>query len=202
MHVRVPLSEARPTNTIRVSSGDKLTVSRGARTASGPRSTLNRVSGRSTGRGALHHPYVDTAANSSATPTAAQGRRRCASGANDVGAATESAWNAPSIARRTSCMSLARSRGSFRRHTRSACATCDGTVEGSAVKSGSRWRTIESVSETSSASEARIPVSISKRTQPNAQTSVRLSTSFPRACSGTCRLPSRGSIQPASWLAL
>ena len=40
------------------------------------------------------------------------------------------------------------------------------------------------VSETVSPSNAPRPVSISYSTQPNAQTSLRLSTGFPRACSG------------------
>ena len=40
------------------------------------------------------------------------------------------------------------------------------------------------VSDTVSPGNALRPVSISNRTEPNAQISVRLSTVFPRACSG------------------
>ena len=62
---------------------------------------------------------------------------------------------APSSASRTSLMSLARSFGSFRRQTRKPCATCGGTFAGSAAKFASFCRTTDSVSETSSASNAR-----------------------------------------------
>ena len=59
-----------------------------------------------------------------------------------------------------------------------------GTDDGSASKSGSRCRTFESVSDTSWSANARLPVSISYSTAPKAQMSARLSTVFPRACSG------------------
>ena len=81
-------------------------------------------------------------------------------------------------------MSGSRSFSGFRRHRRSVCRTWAGTTAGSASKSGSRWSTFESVIDTSSSSNARRPTSISKRTQPNAQMSLRLSTVLPRACSG------------------
>ena len=44
---------------------------------------------------------------------------------------------------------------------------------------------------------ARRPVSISNSTTPKAQMSARLSTGFPRACSGACRPRCRGSRRPA-----
>ena len=59
-----------------------------------------------------------------------------------------------------------------------------GRSDGSAFQSGSLLSTAASVSETSSPSNARLPVSISKSTQPNAQTSLRLSAGRPFACSG------------------
>ncbi len=61
---------------------------------------------------------------------------------------------------------------------------CGGSAAGSAVQSGSPRRIAASVSETSSPSNARFPVSISNSTQPNAQTSLRLSAARPFACSG------------------
>jgi hypothetical protein len=59
-----------------------------------------------------------------------------------------------------------------------------GVAGGSSDQSGSFISTIASVSETSSPVDGRRPVSISYRTQPNAQMSARLSTALPRACSG------------------
>ena len=57
-------------------------------------------------------------------------------------------------------------------------------MAGSRAQSGSFINTAASMSDTSSPSKARRPVSISKSTQPKAQMSVRLSTALPRACSG------------------
>ena len=59
-----------------------------------------------------------------------------------------------------------------------------GVCAGRALQSGSRSRIAAIVSETVSPRNAGRPVSISYSTQPNAQMSVRLSTAFPRACSG------------------
>ena len=69
-------------------------------------------------------------------------------------------------------------------HAQHLTARVAGTVGGSASQSGSRFSTVASVSDMSSPSNARLPVSISNSTQPNAQMSARLSTVFPRACSG------------------
>jgi hypothetical protein len=55
---------------------------------------------------------------------------------------------------------------------------------GSASQSGSSLSTEASVSEIVSPENARSPLSISYRTQPKDQTSARLSTGRPRACSG------------------
>ena len=60
-----------------------------------------------------------------------------------------------------------------------------GVAAGSAAQSGSRSRIAASdVGDSSSPANAGRPVSISYSTQPNAQMSVRLSTAWPRACSG------------------
>jgi hypothetical protein len=59
-----------------------------------------------------------------------------------------------------------------------------GTERGSASKSMDRVSTAASVSETVSPSNSLRPASISNSTTPNAQMSARLSTGFPRACSG------------------
>ena len=59
-----------------------------------------------------------------------------------------------------------------------------GVCAGRALQSGSRSRIAAIVSETVSPRNAGRAVNISYSTQPNAQMSVRLSTAFPRACSG------------------
>ena len=59
-----------------------------------------------------------------------------------------------------------------------------GVSAGSTVQSGSRSRMLTNVSEIVSPPNGRLPDSISNTTQPNAQMSVRLSTAWPRACSG------------------
>ena len=55
---------------------------------------------------------------------------------------------------------------------------------GSAFQSASRSRMLAIVSEAVSPRNGGRAVNISYNTQPNAQMSVRLSTAFPRACSG------------------
>ena len=57
-------------------------------------------------------------------------------------------------------------------------------MEGSNDQSGSRLINATIVSVASSPSNVLFPVSASKTQQSNAQMSVRLSTGFPRACSG------------------
>ena len=59
-----------------------------------------------------------------------------------------------------------------------------GVDAGSRVRSGSRSMTFASTSVISAPGNARVPVSISYRTTPNAQMSARRSTALPRACSG------------------
>ena len=109
--------------------------------------------------------------------------------------------NAPSSARRTSRMSATRCFGSFRRHTRSTWLTRAGTVDGSASKSGSRCRIFESVIDTSSSPNARVARQHLVEHAPNAQMSVRLSTIFPRACSGLMYAAVPRIIPAVSWRA-
>jgi hypothetical protein len=92
--------------------------------------------------------------------------------------------NAPSIASRMSPMACTRCLGSFCRQRLRYPRSAGDSIAGSLVQSGSRSMTRASVSETLSPSNARVPVSISYSTQPNAQMSARRSTGLPRACSG------------------
>jgi hypothetical protein len=69
--------------------------------------------------------------------------------------------NAPSSIRRAAPMSVKRSFRGFFKHRCSVCRTRAGTSPGSASSAGSRCRICESVSDTSSPSNARRPVSIS-----------------------------------------
>ena len=80
-------------------------------------------------------------------------------------------------------MSRSRSRASLIRQRCRHSSTVGGSA-GSAVQSGSDLMTSASVSDTSSPSKARRPVSSSNSTHPKAQMSARLSTGRPRACSG------------------
>ena len=57
-------------------------------------------------------------------------------------------------------------------------------MPGRRSQEGSRVSRLAIVSETSSPSNARVPVSISYRTHPKAQMSLRLSAGLPFACSG------------------
>jgi hypothetical protein len=59
-----------------------------------------------------------------------------------------------------------------------------GVPAGRRVQSGSDFRTLLTISPTESPSKAGRPVSISNRTQPNAQTSLARSASCAFACSG------------------
>lgn len=70
------------------------------------------------------------------------------------------------------------------RHRRINSTTRSGVLAGRRVQSGSRVSTAAIESLTVPPSKRRMPVSISKNTTPNAQLSARLSTGFPRACSG------------------
>src|SRR5262245_30886419 len=90
-------------------------------------------------------------------------------------------------------MSLTRLRRSFSRQPSISSAIGLGTSAGSALQSGSPLMIDASTTATSSPSNAGLAVSISYRTQPNAQRSLRLSAALPRACSGDmyAAVPSR-----------
>ena len=92
--------------------------------------------------------------------------------------------SASSISSCASEMSASRRFRSFSRLRCSSLRIEAGVVGGSASHGGDFVRTKASVSETSSPSKARLPVSISNRTHPNAQMSLRLSAGRPFACSG------------------
>ncbi len=103
-----------------------------------------------------------------------------------IGAATSSGAPAMilSSTRRASPMSRRRCFGSRMRQSRMSVRRRGGTASGRDVRLTSRVSTAASVSETSSASNRRRPVSISYTTTPKAQMSARLSTARPLACSG------------------
>ena len=91
---------------------------------------------------------------------------------------------ASSISMRATAAESSRRFGSFSRQRCSNRRTAAGVLTGSSCQSGSCSMILTSTSESVSPANARCPVSISNSTQPNAQTSVRLSTASPRACSG------------------
>ena len=80
--------------------------------------------------------------------------------------------------------SVSRSSTSFCKHRSSNLRMAGGVSLGIAFQFGSRSKMFTNVSDRLSPPYARSPVSISKIMHPNAQISVRLSTTRPRACSG------------------
>ena len=122
------------------------------------------------------------AAITARTAAATQRSRRDVSGAGRPTLTVVS--NTPSIAKRTSPMSLMRLRGSFSRQPRRKLPSTGGRFFGSVPQSGSIAITCAKVFDTSSPVNGRAPVSISNSTTPNAQISLRLSTGLPAACSG------------------
>ena len=90
----------------------------------------------------------------------------------------------PSSMKRTTEKSETRSRRSFTRQREATVIKRGGASAGITLQSGSDRMMAAMISVVSRPSNARTPDSISYRTQPNAQTSLRLSTAFPRACSG------------------
>ena len=70
------------------------------------------------------------------------------------------------------------------RQRRSSRVTSSGTSSGTLTQLTSFESTAASTCDTVSPSKARVLVSISNRTAPNAQMSLRLSTGLPLACSG------------------
>jgi hypothetical protein len=96
----------------------------------------------------------------------------------------DGAFNASSISSRASAAESRRRLRSFSRQRRSRRRIDGGVSAGSSAQSGSRINRNASVSDTSSPSNARLPVNISYKTTPKAHTSLRLSTGWPFACSG------------------
>jgi len=89
-----------------------------------------------------------------------------------------------SSAIRASPTSRRRCFGSLTRQRCRSWVSAGPVSEGSAPQSGSARSTAASVSEIVSPANNGRPVSISRRTQPNAQTSLRVSAARPFACSG------------------
>jgi hypothetical protein len=81
-------------------------------------------------------------------------------------------------------MSWSRRAGSFTRQRRRTLVTFAGNPAGSASQPGSSLITAARISDTVSPPNGRCAVSISNSSTPKAQTSARLSTARPRACSG------------------
>ena len=81
-------------------------------------------------------------------------------------------------------MACTRCFGSFSRQLRKNVPSTGGMSFGSTLQSGSMAMTWARVFDTSSPTNGLVPVSISKSTTPYAQTSARLSTTLPLACSG------------------
>ncbi len=101
-------------------------------------------------------------------------------------AATSPDWpeSTSSITILASAMSCRRFRGFRSRQRRRSCRIATGVVPGRESRSGESVSTRARISGTVGASKSRFPESISKSTTPNAQTSARLSTAIPLACSG------------------
>ena len=150
---------------------------------------MNRVvGGASVGSRTGTRRTASAVATTSASAATSSGTGRCHSRSDwtvsDVTGAALVISNLPASARRTSPMSRSRSFGSLTRHRRTTERTCCGTSAPMLETSGSFTSTEASISDTSPASNSRLPVSISNSTAPNAQMSARRSTGCPLACSG------------------
>ena len=89
-----------------------------------------------------------------------------------------------SISTRASPMSRSRDRGFLRRQRSSSARTSGGVVLGSVSHAGSLLITSARMCPVVSPLKSARPLSISNRTTPNAQMSVRVSVACPAACSG------------------
>ena len=140
---------------------------------------LTRVTGRAARLRCVAHRQGDAtaapAAAAATRPPSAQSLS--AAGSDPERAAYPRAGTAPWTCLRVASSSP--SQGSGEGAPQSA-----GDSGGRRLQSGSCFRIAASVSAASSPSKGRVPVSISKNTQPNAQTSARLSAGRPLACSG------------------
>ncbi len=145
--------------------------------ADGP--NVNLAAGGSGGSGFnWKYAAVAAAAIAAAPTTAAHVRSRRPSRATAT--APDGVGSSSASSRQASPMWRSRCRGSFSRQL----AMSRRTRRGTRSHAGVSLITAASVSPTSSPPKGRAPVSISYRTQPNAQMSARLSTGWPRACSG------------------
>ena len=88
------------------------------------------------------------------------------------------------ICRHVSAALCSRRFGSLLRHRRRSFRISFGVLSGNASQSGSDFTMAARVSVTVSPRKVFLQVSASYRQHPKAQISVRLSTAFPRACSG------------------
>ena len=146
-----------------------------------------RISKRATAGGSArsqYHPMAAAAVVTSNTRLAicqAAGAPRFAAGRVMAGNASATG---PSSMKRTTEKSETRSRRSFTRQREATVTRRGGASAGIMVQSGSVLMMAAMISVVSRPSNARTPASIWYSTQPNAQTSLRLSTAFPRACSG------------------
>ena len=127
---------------------------------------------------------VNTEAATSIQAARSRGRAPLPVIAAAPGASSSGIVDASLISSRAIDASERRWRGSFVNARRSSRRTAVGVTAGRVLQSGSLLTTATIVSVTLPLSNARVPVSISNSTQPNAQMSVRLSTAWPRACSG------------------
>jgi hypothetical protein len=181
------LAFARATNASRVPSGEMASgapLFAGMKTGA-PRCTLSLSA---CGGGAGLRPWTENVSATASSAASAHGTAPRQKGTLALADAPSSSSGAPrsasSSATRTSAISCWRFFGFRSRHRRSKRLTDGGVAAGSSFHRGSRVRTAASTSETVSPSKSRRPVSISKSSTPKAQTSARLSTGLPRACSG------------------
>jgi hypothetical protein len=149
---------------------------------------LKRVAGDETGLGrrATHAPAAAIAASTAPTPngTSQAHHAGLASASLAIAESAAGAVNASSMSKRTAVAESSRRFESLVKQRRSILEIDRGVGAVSAFQSGSLFNTLASTSETSSPSNARVPVSISNSTHPNAHMSLRRSAGLPRACSG------------------
>jgi hypothetical protein len=170
-------------------SGDTATTwrvdSRGLNVMPAGSVMAKRATGRATAGLIVHATEPASAAATTAAPIGSNSRRHNATRGRGAGTASiAGAVSDSSISNRASAMSASRRRRSRSSDRRSNRRMAGGVAAGNASQSGSPRKTAANVSDTSSPSKARLPVSVSYRTQPKAHTSLRLSASLPLACSG------------------
>jgi len=155
---------------------------------SAPNSVLSRTGASGDAFGHVAKSRSTTTNPAARKPVATHGTTRCQVGSVPAIMAAPVSSGAPasrsSICTRASPMSRSRRFGSLSRQRRRSSRRRGDTAGGSARQFGSVFSTDANVSEIVAPVNSRSPVSISKTTTPNAHMSARLSTGFPRACSG------------------